>query len=218
MEIGTNMRTAVDQCYINPWNSQKIEFSIVEPQYCQPNFIGETTTYNPELCIVEGIFSASTSLLSPTSIVQQKTHNSILVSEKLETIIRKLSLSKKGLCKILDVSRPSLYSWLNNSAEPEKENINMVNNLYWMIEKSGVDAPLFRGYVENPVNGYNESLLEILEKQSFMENPQEVSDLIKKISYLSNERQRKINDHKITEDGLADASKDLILEDNLNSL
>ena len=32
MEIGTNMRTAVDQCYINPWNSQKIEFSIVEPQ------------------------------------------------------------------------------------------------------------------------------------------------------------------------------------------
>ena len=50
MEIGTNMRTAVDQCYINPWNSQKIEFSIVEPQYYQPNFIGETNTYNPALC------------------------------------------------------------------------------------------------------------------------------------------------------------------------
>ena len=97
MEIGTNMRTAVDQCYINPWNSQKIEFSIVEPQYYQPNFIGETNTYNPALCIVEGIFSASTSLLSLTSIFQPETHNSILVSEKLETIIRKLSLSKKGL-------------------------------------------------------------------------------------------------------------------------
>lgn len=212
------MRTAVDQCYINPWNSQKIEFSIVEPQHCQPNFIDETNTCNPTFCIVDSFFSASTSLLSPASIVQQETQDSILVSEKLKTIIRKLSLSKKGLCKILDVSRPSLYNWLNNSAEPEKENLSMVNNLYLMIEKSGVDEPLFRGYVENPVNGYNESLLEILEKHVFMENPQEVSDLIKKISYLSKERQKKINDHKITEDGLADASRDLILEDNLNSL
>lgn len=218
MEIGTSMKTAVDQCYINPLNSQKIEFSIVEPQCCQPNFTGETNTYNPALCIVEGIFSASTSLLSPASIVQQETHDSIFVSEKLKTIIRKLSLSKKGLCKILDVSRPSLYNWLNNSAEPEKENLSMVNNLYWMIEKSGVDEPLFRGYVENPVNGYNESLLEFLEKHAFMENYQEVSDLIKKISYLSKERQKKINDHKITEDGSAAASRDLILEDNLNSL
>lgn len=219
MEIATSMKTAIDQCFVNSLNNKKVLFSFVESQHCKSDFSNERNTYNPESCIPDSMFSVSTSLFSPASVISQETYNDdILISEKLKTIIRKLSLSKKGLCMILNISRPSLYSWLSASAEPEKENLKILNSLYSLIEKSGIEEPLFRGYVENPVNGYSESLLEVLKKQTFIKNRQEVTELIKLISDLSKKRQEKINKHRITENRLSNESKDLILEDNLNSI
>lgn len=139
------------------------------------------------------------------------------VPEKLGAIISRLGLSKKGLSLILGVSRPTLYSWLEDASSPEKQSMKQIDAIYGLFEAANVHKPIFRGYIDYPLRGEDKSLFEMLEEKRYISDPSGMAKLLSKASGMSEERARRIEEHRIVSN-LSEAKKDLILEDNLASL
>lgn len=73
---------------------------------------------------------------------------SVLFSDKIGSVQSFYGFSKSDICKICEISRPTLYSWLENKTVPEKKNIHKINMLYDIYKDNYANKmkSLFHGY------------------------------------------------------------------------
>ena len=141
-------------------------------------------------------------------------------SEDTRLILDFYGFSKSELAKIMGVSRPALYAWLDASSEPSRENAGRLGILAGMARELDPKAtrPLFHGYIDRPIPGYSRSLLDML-----MEAPSDlapVRKLIAGILGMTRDRERRISAAR----SIADISRpsqetqERNLEDNLSAI
>jgi len=75
-----------------------------------------------------------------------------------------LGLSKSEVARILGVSRPALYAWINGESEPQGANAERLRGLGRLAAGVCRDThrPLFHGYVSEALPGEPSSLLDLL--------------------------------------------------------
>ena len=135
--------------------------------------------------------------------------DSVLFGDKIIKILDCLNLNKTDICKICNVSRPTLYSWINNQTMPKDSNFEKINMIYEITKqlKESATTKIFSGYVE-PVVSY---------LCSNNPNKNKLSDLIKTAINQSRERIKRINSlRKSEKTGTCSAEEqDLIQETNI---
>lgn len=134
--------------------------------------------------------------------------------EQVQLVLKYFGFTKTELATIIGISRPALYAWIDGTSEPSGENHNKLMKLAQMAHE--VDAcpgkPLFHGYIDRPLPGYNKSLLDYLSGN--LDNVKTVNSLVRKIYQLTQERRDRLN-------AIPKAryvSESYSLEDNLESL
>ena len=114
--------------------------------------------------------SPLTSLIQDTPIscinfsIDKSQTDTIPVSHKIKKVLKFYSLGKTHLCKIVGITRPALYAWLDGSSNPDKTNFFKIEQMYSIandIDKNET-YNIFRGFIEYPLPGYSQSLLDIL--------------------------------------------------------
>lgn len=88
----------------------------------------------------------------------------IPAAEQVRAVLDFFGVSKSDLAKALRVTRPTVYAWLDGASEPLAENQRRLFILARVAERLGGDlaGPLFHAYVEQPVEGFTESLFQML--------------------------------------------------------
>lgn len=140
------------------------------------------------------------------------------VSEKIQKVLSFYNLGKSHLCKILGISRPSLYAWIDGNSEPEPQNFAKVEQLYSIIgELSGADnISIHHSFVDNALPGQNKSLYQLFVENNNLKT-QEIKNLIQNALVKSISRKENINRRRELEYDIAhsDAEKELNFEGNL---
>jgi DNA-binding XRE family transcriptional regulator len=102
-----------------------------------------------------------------SSEVSIKNIDTRTISEKLITIRSSFGLNTSDLANIFDVSRPTIYAWLDNNQEPKPETTSKLYNLVRLADEfkslglsrpdSLVKRPIFDGYslLDKLINGNN---------------------------------------------------------------
>jgi hypothetical protein len=105
------------------------------------------------------VFDASETVCTKAAAVEE-----IPAAEQVRAVLGFFGISKSDLARVLRVTRPTLYAWLDGASEPLEENQARLSVVAGIAERLGGDwpGPLFHGYVERPVKGYSKSLLEML--------------------------------------------------------
>ena len=176
---------------------------------------GLDCAYDAEIAVEDMLAKSPTAVVI---IIAENRRDADDVPKKLRKAMRLLALSKKALCSILDISRPALYSWLDSSLEPGGLDLEKIDALSSLVEKSGISEPLFRGYVETPIGGFSSSIADCLARKEYLDEASNLPEMLRAAETLTLERKRIIAAHRIEESNLSEAEKDLILEDNLNCL
>jgi transcriptional regulator with XRE-family HTH domain len=116
----------------------------------------------------------------------------LLASEQVKFVLAFYGFSKSDLARIIGITRPALYAWLDGKSEPGVENIKMLLPLVRIA--SGIDSrplrPLFHGYVERILDGNTRSLLDMLTGEAL--DWQAIARLTHQIFGLSRERDMRI--------------------------
>lgn len=140
------------------------------------------------------------------------------VSEKIQKVLSFYNLGKSHLCKILGISRPSLYAWIDGNSEPEPQNFAKVEQLYSIIsELSGADnKSIHHSFVDNVLPGQNKSLYQLFVENNNLKT-QEIKNLIQNALVKSISRKENINRRRELEYDIAhsDAEKELNFEENI---
>lgn len=139
---------------------------------------------------------------------------SLASCEQVRLILSFYGFTKTELAKIIGISRPALYAWLDGTSEPTGANYEKLSTLAQLAHDIDVEpsVSLFHAYVKRPIPGYEKSLLEYLSGK--LENMVFLSTLIRKLFQMTVERQGRL-------DSIPNArySVDSVtLEDNLSSL
>jgi len=181
------------------------------------------TTANSVLCAPFFEFFSSSMFYSSSgtkevtrSIVDEEPS----VPSQVRMILDSFGLSKSDLAKILGITRPALYAWLDGKSEPNIVNIKRLHAIYDII-KSWPDAqkqPLFHAYIERPIGGNSHSLIELLSAPSI--DAEEVRSIIRTIQLMTAERAVRIgkNQAKIEPATDSKGEQGQILEDNLMAI
>jgi len=166
----------------------------------------------------ERMFSSALShIISLGSNVQSSVEP--IAADKIRAILSYFRLSKSDLARILQVSRPALYAWLNSESEPSPDNLRTIRKLYSLMEPLGTETwfPIFYGYIERPVGAFKKSLLEALSEPEFSE--EEIRAMVKEIRQMSQKRAERLAENEAKSKViLSEESKKKILEDNLLSI
>jgi hypothetical protein len=112
-------------------------------------------------------------------------------AEQVRAVLGFYGISKSDLARVLRVTRPTLYAWLDGVSEPLDENQERLSVIADIAERLGEDwkGPLFHGYVERTVKGYSKSLLELLsDDTSTPESLLALSRHLKDMTIARNER------------------------------
>jgi len=139
------------------------------------------------------------------------------VPSQVRMILDSFGLSKSDLAKILGITRPALYAWLDGKSEPNVENIKRLKTMYDII-KTWPDTqrqPLFHAYIERPIAGNSLSLIEMLSASSI--DAEKVRGIVRVIQSMTAERDARIGKDQ-AKSASAKISKDKqeqLLEDNL---
>ena len=74
-----------------------------------------------------------------------------------------LSINKSELARVLRVSRPTIYGWLDGG-EPNSDNVERVQTLLRLLSESRVSAdnPLFPRFVRSPLAAGGTCLIDLL--------------------------------------------------------
>jgi len=90
------------------------------------------------------------------------------VEEKINVILSFYNLGKSHLSKIIGVSRPTLYAWIGGESDPDEKNLDKLNQLYTIAKEIGgsLEHSIYHGFIDRPIFGYEESLLDTLSKNS----------------------------------------------------
>jgi len=150
-------------------------------------------------------------LISAVPMVPRK-ETILITSEQVRFVLTFYGFSKSDLARILEVTRPTLYAWLDKKIEPTPENAQRLSLLVEIARSIDPDPqrPLFHGYVERPLPGHEQSLI-----QQLMDTKMEKSSLkaaIEHIYHLTQERTRRLEETRVVID---QKSSEETLEANL---
>lgn len=141
-------------------------------------------------------------------------------SEQVRQILDFFGFSKSELAKIMAVSRPALYAWLDGESEPARENSDRLGALAVMaLDFDGNSArPLFHGYIDRPIPGYSMSLLEMLAEPG--SEPGLMRTMVEHILSMTRDREKRIADSRDLSGPPLPSHKtqDRNLEDNLSAI
>ena len=85
------------------------------------------------------------------------------IAQQVRELQAALSINKSELARVLGVSRPTVYDWLDGG-EPNADNRSRIRTLLRLFSESRVSAnnPLFPRFVRSPLEPGNQILLELL--------------------------------------------------------
>ena len=85
------------------------------------------------------------------------------VARQVRELQTALSVNKSELARILRVSRPTVYDWLDDG-EPKADNASRIRSLLRLLSEARVSAsnPLFPRFVRSPLEPGGQPLLELL--------------------------------------------------------
>ena len=139
------------------------------------------------------------------------------VPSQVRMILDWFGLSKSDLSKILGITRPALYAWLDEQSEPNVENIRRLHAIYEIIREwpEAEQQPLFHAYIERPVAGFSHSLIETLSSTNI--DVEEVRAMIRVIRGMTADRNTRIgkNRPRVEIAAYYKHEQRQILEDNL---
>ncbi len=142
------------------------------------------------------------------------------VPSLVRMILGSFGLSKSDLAKILGITRPALYAWLDGKSEPNVENIKRLKAMYDIIKEwpDTRKQPLFHAYIERPVAGNTQSLIEMLSASSI--EVEKVRTIICVIQSMTSERDARIgkNRTKAASAKPFEGEQEQLLEDNLMAI
>ena len=139
------------------------------------------------------------------------------VPSQVRMMLDWFGLSKSDLSKILGITRPALYAWLDEQSEPNAENIRRLHAIHEVLRDwpEAEKQPLFHAYIERPVAGFPQSLIEALSSTNI--DVEEVRTMVRTIRSMTAERDARIGKNRPRVEIMV-SSKDeqrQILEDNL---
>ena len=144
--------------------------------------------------------------------------DTIPVAEKIQRVLSFYNFGKSHLCKIIGVSRPALYAWIDGTSEPDVENFSKVDQLYSITRELDVSGKqsIHHGFVDKALPGESKSLYQLfVENQQLDTIPMKKiieTALNKSISRAENIASRRTAEFQISH---SDADKELNLEENL---
>jgi len=139
------------------------------------------------------------------------------VQVQVRLVLGKLGLSKSDLAKILGVTRPTLYAWLDGHIEPKSENASRLAEIASIVneEEEFKDQPLFHAYIERRISGHPLSLLEALSAPSL--DTSLIKAMIAKIRMMTSDRNIRIGKDALNDSFVAHSggNEESILAENL---
>lgn len=92
------------------------------------------------------------------------------VADQVRELQTVLSLNKSELARILRVSRPTVYDWLDDG-QPNADNVSRIQTLLRLLRESRVSPanPLFPRFVRSPLESGGRPLLEALGEETIDE-------------------------------------------------
>ncbi len=141
-------------------------------------------------------------------------------AEQVRLILGFFGFSKSELAKIMTVSRPALYAWLDGESEPARENADRLSALAAIARDfdATLARPLFHAYIDRPVPGYSRSLLDILQ-----DSPIDLGllrPIVDQISRMTRDRERRIEGGRTVSVPSAPSreTQERNIEDNLSAI
>ena len=103
-------------------------------------------------------------------VVQAQAISTLPIAGQVRELQAALSVNKSELARILRVSRPTVYDWLD-AGEPNAENRSRIRTLLRLLSESLVSAnnPLFPRFVRSALEPEERSLLELLGEETIDE-------------------------------------------------
>jgi DNA-binding transcriptional regulator YiaG len=161
---------------------------------------------------------------SPTVIRVVPRETSVAVSPaepavhaQVRSVLQYFGLSKSDLAKLLGITRPTLYAWLDGHIEPKSENTRRLVALASLVERSpgSQEQALFHAYLERPISGFPLALIEALAAPTL--DTALIRAMVTKIRIMTTERNVRIgkDTSKPKQAGLSEATEERILEENL---
>lgn len=138
------------------------------------------------------------------------------VPAQVRSVLEHFGLSKSDLAKILGITRPTLYAWLDGHIEPKSENTMRLYAISSIVEGLAAtkSQPLFHAYIERPVSDFPIALIEALSAPSL--DVALIRAMVTKIRSMTAERNARIGKDipKVTQ-AYSESQDERILEDNL---
>ena len=96
--------------------------------------------------------------------------SALSVADQVRELQAALSLNKSELARILRVSRPTVYDWLDDG-QPNDDNLSRIWTLLRLLRESRVSPvnPLFPRFVRSPLEAGERPLLEALGEETIDE-------------------------------------------------
>lgn len=155
----------------------------------------------------------------PTGAVAQETHQfPILPKDQIFLITRFIGLGKSQIAALFGVSRQTLYDWLKGKIEPTGENARSIALLARAMAPACYDLkrPLFHGFITNPPNRSEASILELLEQAVWDEHDLKLAFQTARRNTDERAKQLHLSDRDVSrsvgDDNLLDNSIALCLE------
>ncbi len=174
-----------------------------------------TTVSEPLVSISSRIFEMPTPYVYISK--NKSAIDEIPVAEKIHRVLSFYSLGKSHLCKIIGISRPTLYAWIGNS-EPVRENFAKIEQLYTIASEFDVagNKSIHHGFIDTALLGEDKSLYQLFVESKNLETI-EIKKLIKiafdkSISRENNIKNRRKSEFKIYH---SNAEKELDLDGNI---
>ena len=148
-----------------------------------------------------------------------KTQTDVIpIADKIKKVLKFYSLGKTYLCKIVGITRPTLYAWLDGRANPNKTKFLKIEQLYSIsndIDKNNTHN-IFNDFIDYPLPGYSESLLDTLISSKDLTTSYVINYIKEayKISVKRDKNIKLINDLSFN-NYHSEAEQNLNIEDNL---
>ena len=90
------------------------------------------------------------------------------IDQQVRELLAALSLNKSQLAQVLGVSRPTLYSWFDGSAEPAPMKAERLHTIVRALHRAGIEGrePLNARFVRHAIDDSEPSLFDLLSHES----------------------------------------------------
>jgi transcriptional regulator with XRE-family HTH domain len=109
--------------------------------------------------------------------------SSLPVARQVRELRAALSVNKSELARILRVTRPTVYDWLDGG-EPNADNVARIGQLLRLVLQARVSSrsPLLPRFVRSPLDPGSQALLDLLDEETIAESA--IGDVIRRAKGL----------------------------------